>query len=175
METVVVRHTLEEDAGAYRVVLADAEQVAEQMLDERGRPVAQCREGICDGSGVVMRREAPPGQPDPDQEQAEGAEMPEPLEEVELPEPCPSCEAAGGPEPVLELRTVLSNPRDVLFAADDERWFADGERRPHDEVAAEQRAEVADALRAQAEEAEAEERRRREATTDLLGDEPVAL
>lgn len=69
---------------------------------------------------------------------------------------------AGEPETVA----VRGDPREVIFDAGDDRWFADGHRRPADAVAAEQRTEVAAALAAQDAAAAAQPERR---AIDLLG------
>lgn len=45
---------------------------------------------------------------------------------------------------------VIVDTEDIVFAAADPRWFVDGKRRPHDEVAAEQRGIVKAALAARA-------------------------
>lgn len=59
------------------------------------------------------------------------------------PEPDPDAEPDA---PVPEPTRAVLEVRDFLFAADDARWKSKGRERPHDVIAAEQRAEVLAAL-----------------------------
>jgi hypothetical protein len=64
-------------------------------------------------------------------------------------------------EPVMETCIVAYDAvEDVVFDAEDERWFKDGARRPHEEVAADQMRLVKDALLKREEKAKAQAARR---------------
>lgn len=79
------------------------------------------------------------------------------------------------PQPRMVVRDVPQQiigyigEEDFVFAADDERWFADGVRRPHDEVIAEQREIIKQALADRAARAQAEQEAAQAAIIELPG------
>ena len=84
--------------------------------------------------------------------------------------PDPEAESADDDEQGVEIRTRYENVETVVFAADDERWLTDdGERRPLDEVAADQRAIVREAFDERAREAEQRVLAEEAATHELPG------
>lgn len=58
---------------------------------------------------------------------------------------------------------------DIIFAGDDPRWFKDGVRRPHDEVAAEQREIIKEVFAQRAAEAEREAQQTQAARVPMPG------
>lgn len=91
----------------------------------------------------------------------------------------PSLDDEGEPLVALNPRMVTqdveeellgyANDEDFVFAADDPRWFHNGVRRPHDEVAAEQREIIKEALAERAAKAAAGVQAAQEAITSLPG------
>lgn len=88
--------------------------------------------------------------------------------EVGIPVTNPDVDSETGEPTGTETVTGYVDRHDVMFSADDERWFAAGRRRRREHVAAEQRDEVTAALRRRLREAEAEPESSAEAV-DLPG------
>jgi hypothetical protein len=100
---------------------------------------------------------------------------------VEVTQPVAVLDDEGGPQhdketgqPITQDRVVAyRDERDIVFAADDERWFtgrgAKRTRRPDDEVAAEQLRIIADAFAERADDADRAEQARAAAVRELPG------
>lgn len=166
----VLNHELDECACVYRLVIGcevsvPQHEVTRPKLDNDGMPVYEDVPVFDDDGEPVMEQvvigPAEPA-PLPEAEPLEGSEdLPRPdapslVQTALMPKTAKELvqETVSMPEQILGHTDVL----DYVFDADDPRWFdQDGNRRPHEDVAAEQRQIVKDALEAAAQNATAPE------------------